>query len=72
MGHMDFDIIDCCCCCLENSNNQKLMAEYEKYQELQARSQRLQEVRGDKRMTQCLDKKGFVFYYVVLGQTMLL
>ena len=28
----------------ENSNNQKLMAEYEKYQELQARSQKLQEV----------------------------
>lgn len=27
----------------ENSNSQKLMAEYEKYQELQARSQRLQE-----------------------------
>lgn len=30
---------------IENSNNQKLMAEYEKYQELQARSQKLQEVR---------------------------
>ena len=29
---------------IENSNNQKLMAEYEKYQELQARSQKLQEV----------------------------
>ena len=28
----------------ENANNQKLMAEYEKYQELQARSQKLQEV----------------------------
>ena len=28
----------------ENTNNQKLMAEYEKYQELQARSQKLQEV----------------------------
>ncbi len=28
----------------ENGNNQKLMAEYEKYQELQARSQKLQEV----------------------------
>ena len=30
---------------VENANNQKLMAEYEKYQELQARSQKLQEVR---------------------------
>ena len=29
---------------IENANNQKLMAEYEKYQELQARSQKLQEV----------------------------
>lgn len=28
---------------IENANNQKLMAEYEKYQELQARSQKLQE-----------------------------
>lgn len=32
------------CITVENSNNQKLMAEYEKYQELQARSQKLQEV----------------------------
>ena len=32
-------------CPAENANNQKLMAEYEKYQELQARSQKLQEVR---------------------------
>ena len=32
------------CITTENSNNQKLMAEYEKYQELQARSQKLQEV----------------------------
>ena len=31
--------------CAENANNQKLMAEYEKYQELQARSQKLQEVK---------------------------
>ncbi len=30
---------------IENANNQKLMTEYEKYQELQARSQKLQEVR---------------------------
>ena len=28
---------------LESANNQKLMAEYEKYQELQAKSQRMQE-----------------------------
>ena len=28
---------------VDNANSQKLMAEYEKYQELQARSQRLQE-----------------------------
>ena len=31
----------------ENANNQKLMADYEKYQELQARSQKLQEVSLD-------------------------
>ena len=29
--------------CSENTNNQKLMLEYEKYQELQAKSQKMQE-----------------------------
>ena len=28
----------------ESANNQKLMSEYEKYQELQAKSQKMQEV----------------------------
>ena len=36
--------VDATSCPTENANNQKLMAEYEKYQELQARSQKLQEV----------------------------
>ena len=36
--------VDTTSCPTENANNQKLMAEYEKYQELQARSQKLQEV----------------------------
>lgn len=32
-----------CCAIVESNNNQKLMLEYEKYQELQLKSQKMQE-----------------------------